>query len=99
MNRIGARYGSWSPILSILFIHVGSRPSSYSPAAFCARAGYDWPETRGDASDLLGELRREIGHPRPELEDSPLRARRPKRARYAEWELHREIADAFTIRR
>ena len=33
-------------------------------AAFCAKEGYPWPESRADASDLLGELRREIGHPR-----------------------------------
>jgi len=65
-------------------------------AAFCAKEGYEWPRSRADASDLLGELRRELGHPRAELEDNLLRPRRPKWARYAEWELHREIADAFS---
>lgn len=68
-------------------------------AAFCAQQGYDWPGSRADASDLLGELRRELGHPRAELEDNELRPRRPKWQRWAEWELHHEIADAFAPRR
>ena len=67
-------------------------------AAFCVKEGYEWPETRADASDLLGELRREIGHPRAELADNALHERRPKWARRQEWELHREIADAFLRR-
>lgn len=64
-------------------------------AAFCAKEGYEWPESRADASGLLGELRRELGHPRAELEDNELRAPRPKWQRWAEWELHHEIADSF----
>ncbi len=67
-------------------------------AAFCARDGYAWPADREEASDLLGELRREIGHPRPELEDNPLRPPRPRRMRREEWDLHREIADTFLRR-
>ncbi len=64
-------------------------------AALCARAGYEWPADRVEASELLGEIRREIGHPRAELADNLLHPRRPRRLRYEEWELHREIADAF----
>ena len=64
-------------------------------AALCAKEGYEWPRSRADASDLLGELRRELGHPRAELEDNRLHPRRPRRLRYEEWELHREVADAF----
>jgi hypothetical protein len=71
-------------------------------AAFCAREGYEWPANRVEASELLAELRREIGHPRLQLEDNLLEdnllhphPRRPRRRRYEEWELHREIADAF----
>ncbi|HKI90696.1 MAG TPA: hypothetical protein VJ986_00225, partial [Gaiellaceae bacterium] len=64
-------------------------------AAFCVKEGYDWPANRVEASELLGELRREIGHPRAALADNPLHPRAPRWRRYAEWELHREIADAF----
>ena len=67
-------------------------------AAFCVRDGYEWPANRAEASDLLAELRHAIGHPRAELGDNLLRPRRPKWARYEEWELHREIADAFLRR-
>ncbi|HET7648490.1 MAG TPA: hypothetical protein VFK17_07965 [Gaiellaceae bacterium] len=67
-------------------------------AAFCAREGYEWPANRVEASELLAELRRELGHPRAELADNPLPPRRPRRRRYEEWELHREIADAFLPR-
>ena len=65
-------------------------------AAFCARDGYEWPRDRAEASELLGEIRREIGHPRPDLSDHDCAPRRrPRWQRYEEWELHREIADAF----
>ncbi len=64
-------------------------------AAFCVKEGYEWPASRVEASELLGELRREIGHPRADLEDNLLRPRRPRWRRYEEWELHREIEDAF----
>ncbi|MGH2902611.1 MAG: hypothetical protein ACRDK7_03345 [Solirubrobacteraceae bacterium] len=69
-------------------------------AAFCAREGYEWPANRLEASELLAELRREIGHPRAELEDNLLHPRRPRWRRYEEWELHHavlegEIADSF----
>ena len=68
-------------------------------AAFCAREGIEWPRNRAEASALVGALRRETGHPRPELADTERRpGRRPRRRRYEEWELHHEIADVFPRR-
>lgn len=64
-------------------------------AAFCVKEGYAWPANRVEASELLGELRREIGHPRADLDDNLLRPRRPRWRRYEEWELQREIEEAF----
>ena len=64
-------------------------------AAFCARDGYEWPADRVEASELLGELRREIGHARADHADNPLHPRAPRWRRHAEWELHREIADVY----
>ena len=40
-------------------------------AALCERAGEEFPETRGDASELIERLRIENGHPAPRLEDLP----------------------------
>ena len=40
-------------------------------AALCERAGEEFPETRGDASELIERLRVENGHPAPRLEDLP----------------------------
>lgn len=67
-------------------------------AAFCVKGGYEWPASRAEASELLAEIRREIGHPRAELADNLLRRGRPKWARDEEWELHHEVADAFLRR-
>jgi hypothetical protein len=39
-------------------------------AALCERLGEEFPETRGDASELIERLRTENGHPAPRLEDS-----------------------------
>jgi len=52
-------------------------------AALCERAGEEFPETRGDASELIERLRIENGHPAPRLEDTPPRGppRRRRRAR------------------
>ena len=45
-------------------------------AALCERVGEEFPETREAASELIERLRIETGHPRPRLEDAPLRPRR-----------------------
>ena len=52
-------------------------------AALCERAGEEFPETRGAASELIERLRIENGHPAPRLEDTPPRGppRRRRRAR------------------
>jgi len=44
-------------------------------AALCERVGEVFPERRDLASELIERLRREIGHPRPALADSPIRPR------------------------
>jgi hypothetical protein len=48
-------------------------------AALCERSGEEWPETVADASELIERLRLETGHPRPRLDDLPLRPRRRRR--------------------
>ena len=68
-------------------------------AALCAKEGYQWPADRVEASELLGEVRRAIGHPRAELADNLLHERRPRWARYAEWELHRAVLEDEIARR
>src|SRR2546423_7804616 len=40
---------------------------------FRSRAGEEFPETRGGASELIERLRIENGHPAPRLEDTPVR--------------------------
>jgi hypothetical protein len=50
-------------------------------AALCAKAGEPFPERRDLASELIERVRRETGHPRPALSDSPLRRRRRRRRR------------------
>jgi len=42
-------------------------------AALCERMGEEFPESRGDASELIERLRTENGHPAPRLEDAPSR--------------------------
>jgi hypothetical protein len=42
-------------------------------AALCERIGEEFPESRGDASELIERLRVENGHPAPRLEDTPMR--------------------------
>jgi hypothetical protein len=49
-------------------------------AAFCERAGEEFPETSEAASELIERLRIENGHPAPRLEDVPFR-RRGRRGR------------------
>ena len=44
-------------------------------AALCERMGEEFPESRGDASELIERLRIENGHPAPRLEDSSLERR------------------------
>jgi hypothetical protein len=58
-------------------------------AALCARAGEPWPETFDDASELIGRVRAEIGHPHARLEDCPPRRRRRPR----DLRLHDELVD------
>jgi hypothetical protein len=48
-------------------------------AALCERAGEEFPETFGAASELIERLRSESGHPAPALEDTPFRPRRRRR--------------------
>lgn len=42
-------------------------------AELCERMGEEFPESRGDASELIERLRIENGHPAPRLEDAPRR--------------------------
>ena len=39
-------------------------------AALCERMGEEFPDSRGDASELIERLRIENGHPAPRLEDA-----------------------------
>lgn len=50
-------------------------------AAFCERAGEEFPETFEAASELIERVRVENGHPEPRLEDVPYpsRSRRGRR--------------------
>lgn len=45
-------------------------------AALCERMGEEFPESRGQASELIERLRIENGHPAPRLEDTAPRMRR-----------------------
>jgi hypothetical protein len=47
--------------------------------ALCERAGEEFPETFGAASELIERLRIENGHPAPRLSDTPFRPRRRRR--------------------
>ncbi len=47
----------------------------------CDKAGEQFPETRERASELIERLRRELGHPAPGLDGTPLRPRPPRRRR------------------
>ena len=40
-------------------------------AALCERMGEEFPESRGEASELIERLRIENGHPAPHLEEPP----------------------------
>jgi hypothetical protein len=44
-------------------------------AELCERMGEEFPESRGDASELIERLRIENGHPAPRLEVAPPRMR------------------------
>jgi hypothetical protein len=61
-------------------------------AALCVRAGEPWPETFDEASELIGRIRTEIGHPHPRLEDRPPRGR-PRRRRQLDRRLHDQLVD------
>jgi hypothetical protein len=50
-------------------------------AALCSRADLAFPESREAASELIEQVRLEIGHPAPRLSDRPFRPRRPRRRR------------------
>jgi hypothetical protein len=47
-------------------------------AALCERTGEEFPETREAASETIGRLRIENGHPAPRFEDTPPRPRRSR---------------------
>jgi hypothetical protein len=61
-------------------------------AALCVRAGEPWPETFDEASELIGRIRTEIGHPHARLEDCPPR-RRPRRRTQLDRRLHDQLVD------
>ena len=65
--------------------------------ALCVKVDEPWPETFGDASDLIRRLRIEIGHPHPELEETPLRPRRPRWKRRLDRELHELLIDDLLV--
>jgi hypothetical protein len=44
-------------------------------AALCERMGEEFPESRGDASELIERVRIENGHPAPRLEEKAPRIR------------------------
>jgi hypothetical protein len=50
-------------------------------AALCERAGEEFPDTRGAASELIERLRIENGHPAPALADTPPRGPTFRRGR------------------
>jgi len=49
-------------------------------AILCQLVDEEFPKERDAASELIERFRRELGHPRPRLGDSPVRARRSRRA-------------------
>ena len=49
--------------------------------ALCERMGETFPETRGEASELIERLRIENGHPHPHLEETRFPPPRPRRGR------------------
>jgi hypothetical protein len=50
-------------------------------AALCSHSGLAFPESREAASELIEQVRLEIGHPAPRLSDVPFRPRRRQRRR------------------
>lgn len=48
-------------------------------AVLCELCDEEFPKDRETASALIERFRRQLGHPRPRLEDSPRRARRASR--------------------
>jgi hypothetical protein len=64
-------------------MHRDGRPTVrqvYALAAvLCERLGESFPERRDLASELIERVRHEVGHPRPELADAPVRRRRRRR--------------------
>jgi hypothetical protein len=60
--------------------------------ALCVRDGITFPLTFTEMSYVIEAIRREIGHPEPELEDSPRRPQ-PRWRRRLDRELHDEIVD------
>ena len=60
--------------------------------ALCVRDGFRFPLTCTEMSYLIEAIRREIGHPQPELDDCPRRAK-PRWRSSLDRELHDEIVD------
>ena len=60
--------------------------------ALCVRDGFTFPLTFAEMSYLIEAIRREIGHPEPELDDCA-RRRRPRWRSRLDRELHDEIVD------
>jgi hypothetical protein len=58
--------------------------------ALCVRDGFRFPLTFAEMSYLIEAIRREIGHPQPELDDRP---RKPRWRSRLDRELHDEIVD------
>lgn len=48
-------------------------------AALCQLCDEEFPKDREAASELIERFRRQLGHPRPRLEDTPLRPRRRRK--------------------
>ena len=60
--------------------------------ALCVRDGFRFPLTFTEMSYLIEAIRREIGHPQPELDDCPRRPK-PRWRSHLDRELHDEIVD------
>jgi hypothetical protein len=56
-------------------------------AALCALCDERFPQTRDEASQLIERLRRQLGHPRPRLEDTPRVTRRRRLTLFDEFDV------------
>jgi hypothetical protein len=61
--------------------------------ALCVRDGFKFPLTFTEMSYLIEAVRREIGHPEPELEDCPPPPPKPRWRTRLDRELHDELVD------